>query len=403
MLIETDTGLALEPDIAIDPTGNAIAVWRQLASTVITPITHYAAFANRYAAGTGWSGRTQLNDTANDSFNPRVALDGNGNAFAAWDEATTGDIEGRRYDVGSGLWGILPPIASSNDALGIRIAFDANGNAIAVCQTFDTVRWSVMANVYTAGGSFAGAVDIDGSVTDAQGPQIGFDAAGNAMVVWQQNAGADQDIMVTRYIAGVGWGAALPIESNPGIANTPQIAVAAGGNAIAVWHQTGAAGNDIWANHYDAGSDTWTGPLLLETDDTAGALNPQIAGDAAGNAVVVWKQSDGTRNNILANRYVAGVGWQGAALIETDPGTAGNPSVAMDGNGNAGAVWTQFDGSFDSVYDNRYTLGSGWGSAALIESATGNSNAPRIALDSSGNGFAIWGQGGDLWVNRFQP
>tara|TARA_B100000795_G_C22491457_1_gene320411 strand:- start:149 stop:424 length:276 start_codon:yes stop_codon:yes gene_type:complete len=33
------------------------------------------------------------------------------------------------------------------------------------------------------------------------------------------------------------------------------------------------------------------------------AVNPQIAIDSSGNAIAVWKQNDGTRENIYANRF----------------------------------------------------------------------------------------------------
>jgi hypothetical protein len=44
----------------------------------------------------------------------------------------------------------------------------------------------------------------------------------------------------------------------------------------------------------------WRTAQLIETDD---AGSPQVAADAAGNALAVWQQSDGTRISIWANRY----------------------------------------------------------------------------------------------------
>jgi hypothetical protein len=399
--IENAPGPALDAQIAIDANGNAMAVWRQYSDELVFD-TVYLIYASRYVAGGGWASPRLLNDTANNGYNPQIAFDGNGNALVVFEvEHGSGNdrqISAHRYDAGTDAWGFMNAPGPGGNRLGPQIAFDNSGNAVAVWQSHDVVKWNIEAGFYTVGGSFAAAAEIDGTTQSAQQPQIGFDAAGNAIVVWSQTA-----VWANRYLAGVGWGTPVQTESNPGSASSPQIAVAASGNATAVWYQTGVVGNDIWANHYDVGSNTWTVPVLLETDDTAGALNPQIAGDAAGNAMVVWRQSDGTRHNILANRYVAGVGWQGAVLIENNAGNANNPSVAMDINGNASAVWTQSDGIFDSVYDNRFTVGSGWGDAALIETTTGNATDPQIVLDSNGNGFAIWDHGNDIWVNRFQP
>ena len=47
----------------------------------------------------------------------------------------------------------------------------------------------------------------------------------------------------------------------------------------------------------------WGTAALIETDNAGDASRAQIAFDANGNALAVWQQYDGTRNNIWANRY----------------------------------------------------------------------------------------------------
>ena len=68
--------------------------------------------------------------------------------------------------------------------------------------------------------------------------------------------------------------------------------------------------------------------------------------DPNGNAVAVWEQDDGTRDNIWANRFTPSAGWGVAEQIETDnAGDTRQPQVALDPNGNAVAVWSQSDGA----------------------------------------------------------
>ncbi|MCP4002506.1 MAG: hypothetical protein GY727_16520, partial [Gammaproteobacteria bacterium] len=93
----------------------------------------------------------------------------------------------------------------------------------------------------------------------------------------------------------------------------------------------------------------------IEIDDLGNAFSPQIAFDGSGNAMAVWYQHDGTYDSIYANRYVAGTGWAGAATIDdVTAGNAWSPQVAVDGSGNAMAVWYQDDGTNDSIYANRF-------------------------------------------------
>ena len=85
----------------------------------------------------------------------------------------------------------------------------------------------------------------------------------------------------------------------------------------------------------------WGTAQLIETDNVDDAASPQIAVDGSGNALAVWYQSDGTRTNIWANRFSAGA-WGTAQLIETtNAGQALFPQIAVNGIGNAIAVWYQ--------------------------------------------------------------
>lgn len=122
----------------------------------------------------------------------------------------------------------------------------------------------------------------------------------------------------------------------------------------------------------------WRTAAPIETDNAGDALAPQIAMNAAGDAWAVWQQFDGTRTNIWANRYTRGGGWGTAALIETDNvGDARTPQIAVDGAGNAVAIWSQFDGTRFHILANRFT-GGGWATAAPIETNTlGDATAPQ--------------------------
>jgi hypothetical protein len=83
------------------------------------------------------------------------------------------------------------------------------------------------------------------------------------------NSGGD-DPPVVRY-----WGAAEILETNTGDADYPQIAMSADGSAIAVWHQSDGIRDSIWANRFNGSA--WGNAVLIETNDTGDAWNPQVA------------------------------------------------------------------------------------------------------------------------------
>ena len=132
---------------------------------------------------------------------------------------------------------------------------------------------------------------------------------------------------------------------------------------------------------------------------------PQIAVDTNGDAVVVWQQLDGIQN-VWANHYLAGWGWGTATTISDGAGDATAPQVAADTSGNAVAVWAQSDGTRDNIMANRYLAGSGWGTAALIE--TDNNGAPPTLKSVSPPTAMRWRCGSNptalrtnIWANRY--
>ena len=186
------------------------------------------------------------------------------------------------------------------------------------------------------------------------------------------------------------WGRAELLEKgDAGHALLAQVAVDQNGGAVAIWAQGDGTRDSIWSNRYQPGGG-WRTPELIETDNAGTAVYPDLAMDTGGNAFAVWRQSDGILYNILANRYAAGAGWEGAVLVETNSGTADEPAIAVDPNGNAIAVWAQWDGSRDNVWANRYAAGSGWETAGLIETLSGSAERPAIAMDPNGNAIAVW-------------
>jgi hypothetical protein len=183
---------------------------------------------------------------------------------------------------------------------------------------------------------------------------VAMDGSGSAVAVWTQFDGTYYNIMANRYTPSGGWGTATLIETGNLDAAYSQVAMDGSGNAVAVWTQSDGTRNNVWANRYTL-SGGWGTATLIETNDAGSASNAQVAMDGSGNAVAVWEQYDGTRSNIWANRCTPSGGWGTATLIETDNlGPAVFPQVAMDGSGNAIAVWLQSDGTRNNIWANRY-------------------------------------------------
>jgi hypothetical protein len=162
------------------------------------------------------------------------------------------------------------------------------------------------------------------------------------------------------------------------------------GHTLAVWEQFDGQRFNIWANRKTVGSG-WGIAQLIETDNAGSAYNPRVAVDSQGNAVAVWQQSDGQHSRIAANRYMVGTGWSTAQWIDA-PNTleAHAPQVSFDSQGNAIAVWQHKEGKRTRIAANRMVAGAGWGVAGPTENGKGYASAPHIASDAQGHLVALW-------------
>jgi len=335
--------------IAVDKNGKAIAVWPQ------SDGTNMNIWANRFD-GSAWGKAELIEAVDQDAQNPQIAFDNNGNAIAVWRQQATKDAEpsiwANHFDGNN--WGDAELIETGNEtALFPQITFDGNDNAIAVWAQFLDATPSE-AGIWTNrfdGSDWGTPVLIDDGNGDARSPQIAADNNGNAAVVWRQFDGARYNIWANRY-NGSDWGEAELIETdNAGGARDPQIAFDNNGNAIAVWQQDDGENENILANRFDGS--TWGSPELIEDADW-NAASPQIAFDNKGNAIAVWSQRNFFSSSIWANRF-DGKAWGSAELIEDDDsGDAYKPQVIFDVNGNAIAVWEQSDGTRTSIWANLF-------------------------------------------------
>ena len=124
----------------------------------------------------------------------------------------------------------------------------------------------------------------------------------------------------------------------------PKVAVNAAGDAMAVFGQDdGMGGKALWATRYDRSADTWAPPQLVDQAVAGNFDSWEVAVDAAGNAVVVWRRADNGQLNAYARHYAAVANaWDAVVPLENDMGNvAAGLGVTADGQGNFLATWSQ--------------------------------------------------------------
>jgi Bacterial Ig-like domain len=399
-----DVGDAGTVKVAFDTSGNAIAVWAQ------SDGVHETIWSNRYTPATGWGAPAQVQTSTEDSNAPAISIDSTGNALVVWDGTPDGVnvyIYASRYTAASG-WSAEVQISGSTAQSGTTdIAGDANGDAVALWVQFDGARNTVWGAHYTVAGGWSPSVAVGNGAGAARSSRLAMDADGNVLAVWAQSDGTRNNIWSNRYDAVTGWGTSALIETDDaGTASFPRVKFDSHGNATAVWYQSNGTVSTIRSNRYVAGTG-WGSAIPIEGVHAGDAALARLAVDPSGDAIVAWEQSDGTRVSIWSNRYSIASGWGTETMIQPPPaGDAAEPWVDIDSHGNALTVWTQSDGTHTTIWGNRYLAGTGWGTAAPIETNTASdASTATVVMDANGAALAVWEQvdaGRDnIWANRF--
>lgn len=409
-----ETPFGASAQVALDANGTAIVVWDVAQGGCFGD----DVFARRHSRGETWSPIDQMDDDRDSAYIPEVAVDPSGNAVAVWTQGWCENARGvwsNRFEAGTG-WSTPEQVddPSAGDAgLFVQVAVDREGNAIAVWHQFGERTTSVWANRSTPGDGWGEPEQIETNDLDySRDPRIAMDTNGNAIAVWYESDGTRENVWANRYERDRdGWGSPKLLESrNAGSANFPQVAMDPEGNAVAVWRQSDGTRFSVWANRYRLG-DKWGEAELIEHNDEGHAAEPSVGLDGSGNAIAVWSQFDGALENIWANRFRPGQGWGEPELIEqNDEGNALHPKLAVAANGEAVVVWEQWDGLRNYVWASAYRPGHGWDSAQRVDTHNeidGNILRPQVAIDPDGNAMAAWDHtlipvSQNIWTARFE-
>ncbi|MDD1771804.1 MAG: hypothetical protein LUQ09_02680, partial [Methanomassiliicoccales archaeon] len=253
------------------------------------------------------------------------------------------------------------------------------------------VIMTVEASVISAAGGWQAAELLDIASDSTYTPQIAMNDDGDAIVVWNQVDGSNFNLYAAKYWASNDtWSDPVLLETESGAVDVPQIAMDDDGNAIAVWPQfDGSVYYNLYAAKYWSSNDTWETAKLLES--TSGdAFSSQIAMDDDGNAIVVWSQTDLSNFNLYAAKYWSSNDtWETAKLLESTSGDVETPQIATDGDGNAIAVWCQGYNIYAAKY---WSSNDTWETATLLETAIYNAYSQQIAMNDDGDAIAVWRQ-----------
>jgi hypothetical protein len=234
---------AAHPDVALDPAGNAVAVWTE----ADVDRSQFGVWASRFTTVTGWSPpeRIVIEDAAVTLF-PKVGMDTDGNAIAVWSYE---EVWASRFTPAEG-WGDAERLHYPGRSAAVDLAVHPDGSAIAVWHGY----WGIWAGRFTPAEGWW-AVQIDGYYfgifEDDARPSVAIGPDGRAVAVWRY----EDHLWFNQLIPSIGWSAADCLDcaddEPASISQSPQVAFDSDGRATLVWEQVDAFGTTIWANRFE--------------------------------------------------------------------------------------------------------------------------------------------------------
>ena len=381
-----------------------------------------------------WSTNIPVNDVVGKVWGspPSITVDDSGNADAVWVDTRIGsyDVFHSHYTRADNQWSTNipitpPPPPGGLDSAAAPVIAKGGGSGthdvIAVWADDREGNWDIyssyktkLENIWRGERLDTTTVALNTKMNDDAGtssqdnPYVTMDRFGNAYAVWRdcRNGNADIYFSYFSYDQNTGdgnWGGNVPVNDDTGVAdqNSPVVAVDSSGNAYAIWADFRDGAWAIYFSYRPAGGDWGHNEKVSDNLGTASYYRPAIAVDGNGNVYALWADHrEGNPEYQLGNWdiYFAyrpiGGGWGGNIRINDYKGAAWHSGVglAVDSLGNAWAIWADYrNGNWD-IYSDYCPRGGNWGTDVPVNDdiGTATQDSPAIAVDGSGNAYAVW-------------
>jgi hypothetical protein len=301
------------------------------------------------------------------------------------------------------------------DGIQPQIAIDPTGRTTVVWDAPYGHHHVVQVATRPAGGPrFDAPVNLSVDARETFDPRVVVDRAGDATLVWIASTGRGRPVVqaVTRRAGGSTFASPVTLSDPAYAANAAfksdalSVASNANGDMVVAW-QAHRVHGDPYSHVVQAATRTaggsFSAPVTL-SDPAHDAQDPVAAIDAHGDATVAWdNDTHADAPFVQVATRQAGGRFTGPVTLSGTGDDAFSPTVAMDGAGNAVAVWhvlRAIEHPTDPDENTRFVLqaatrpaGGTFGSPVTISNAALNSEDPELAFDPAGNLTVVWAEG----------
>lgn len=325
--------LFVSPHVAIDSTGNTVAIWHEFNGK-----TRKIRAATKPFRGK-WSEPVDLSKETESYPSATVAISPLGYGVAIWEVESK--IQAASFQFG-GSWSFPITIGTGGQP---QVCVDALGNAVAV--------WAGQSHIQSACLPFSGSWSAPENISYAGGyaPKLAMNLSGKVVATWlDRNEKAsileERDSILTASKPLHGHWSAPVMLGRAGMIYDSAVAVDLNGNAVVAWQHSDVLNptapypilspDTIKASYFFSGQ--WSNPVVIsQPDEQERSMNPMVAFDGAGNAFAVWNTYSAVKSSMLPFHG----NWTPPTLVATGfIGLASRPQISVDPTGYAVVNWS---------------------------------------------------------------
>ena len=376
------------PQLARDVFGDAVVVWHR--EEELNETLSGVEAATRRANG-AWSSPVTLHGPGRGgAYAPEVAMDSSGDATAAWQSLL--GVQAVSRPVG-GSWGRTVTVSrGGRRAEAFQLALDGRGDAAAVFEQYVSLELATRRR----GGPWRAPSALPGiSRLGVYEPKVAMDARGEMIIAWVHDQPGRRVQALVLGANGKPEGSTQTL-SRKGPITELQIAANANGDAVVVWREEGKNARPIEAATRLAGRRFANAVTISRQKDT----DPTTAIDPRGDATILFTRIQPAATTVEAATRPARGRWSAAKPV-APPGRGSTFAPHLAAGPRSGllmAVWGASVAPAPAVIEASIRSPKGtWQTPVVISPPA--SFSPSITLSANGAATAAWVQQGPLMNN----
>jgi hypothetical protein len=339
------------------------------------------------SAAPGWLSPSNLSEPGRDATNPVIAVADDGEMVALWErQSTLNFVTHVQLSTRPPGGSFTPPVDLALNSVEPRLVMNPDGTSVAVWRHFESPFNVIQASTRPPGGQFSPPVDVYTAPEKAipQHIQLAVNEDGDVAVLWSE---VDPSSGFGDIICEVDpkTESDIPCPNPTFVKASVRPAGGAFSTPVRISPPRGVAPPEEKPEEKEERE---------KSESRMTTFGGDIAIDGPGDAIAVWTYFDGEHRIAQASVRPAGGAFGVRETLSEAGENANEPDLDIDGAGNATVVWDRLEGITWFLRFADRPAGGSFGQPQSFGESSGRIEGPVLAVSPPGESLVAWRLGG---------